>query len=136
MLKLFILFSIFNSSIAFSKTIPNATAECTIELEVRTSKIAQEPLKSTKKVKMVSEDGWCSERTKFDFTGTGLECEACFHGLDKGTYLNCWNPELTLGIQSDRSSITAKGEHERPNVLSVTKSKTSVSTIKFWCKSL
>jgi hypothetical protein len=115
--------------------LPRAHSEvvsCTLTLSSSTTRLVQEPLKSQKKVQLKLRDGLCSERHRFDLTGTELECEVSFCGRDVGTLINCWNSDFSMGIQSDRSTVKAKGESSRPNRLSVSSSK-GQSSIEFWC---
>ena len=119
------------SNQAFAKV---ERASCTLELETTTNKLAQEPLKSSKKIAMTMNDEIIrNPRHQFDLTGTDFQCEVSFSGFGFGTFLNCWNGDQSLGMQVDRTQIKSPNEHSVVNTLTISKA-TSRSKIKFWCE--
>ena len=97
----------------------------------RTSLISQDPLNSTKKLKLGQ-----SERHRFDLTGTELSCEVTHSGKNRGTFINCYprKPPYVFSIVSDMTSYQANNAASIPNSLSYrTENPSLAATVKFFC---
>ena len=107
--------------------------DCHLNLEISTTLIAQKPLESKIKLKISDEYGSKNNPYPFDLTGTDFQCEIQFYGADRGSFINCWKKDLSMGIQSDRTTDKGKGIHKTIHALSVTKGNESRSSVKFFC---
>lgn len=93
---------------------------CSIRL-VHQPMSLEDPVETTMTVTLDSpKDGFTGQRHRFELQKTDFECELAFSGFDRGTFINCWKKDLTVGMQSDRSVEKAPNESARPNYLRIT----------------